>query len=39
MSRHFLSPQEEKAKLEEYQEQLTKELAGVQECINRLQTA
>jgi hypothetical protein len=39
MSRRFLSAQEEKAKLEEYQDQLKKELAGVQECINKLQNA
>jgi hypothetical protein len=39
LSRRFLSPQEEKAKLEEYQDQLKKELAGVQECINQLQKA
>jgi hypothetical protein len=39
LSRRFLSPQEEKAKLEEYQEQLKKELSGVQKCINQLQTA
>lgn len=37
--RRFLSAQEEKTKLEEYQEQLKKELAGVQECINKLQNA
>ena len=39
MSRRFLSAQEEKAKLEEYQDQLKKELAGVQECINHFQKA
>jgi hypothetical protein len=39
MSRRFLSPQEEKAKMEEYQDQLKKELAGVQECIDHLQKA
>ena len=39
MSRRFLSAQEEKAKLEDYQDQLKKELAGVQECINQLQKA
>ena len=37
--RRFLSAQEEKAKLEEYQEQLKKELVGVQECIGKLQNA
>lgn len=37
MSRRFLSAQEEKVKLEEYQDQLKKELAGVQESINKLQ--
>lgn len=35
--RRFLSAQEEKEKLEAYQEQLKKELAGVQESINKLQ--
>ncbi|MBI4765200.1 MAG: hypothetical protein HY787_11410 [Deltaproteobacteria bacterium] len=39
LSRRFLSAQEEKVKLEEYQDQLKKELAGVQECINQLQKA
>jgi len=39
MPRRFLSAQEEKEKLEEYQEQLKKELTGVQECINKLQNA
>lgn len=39
ISRRFLSAQEEKEKLEEYQEQLKKELIGVQECINKLQKA
>lgn len=37
--RRFLSAQEEKEKLEAYQEQLKKELAGVQESINKLQKA
>ncbi|MBA4395366.1 MAG: hypothetical protein C0407_17585 [Desulfobacca sp.] len=37
--RRFLSAQEEKEKLEEYQEQLKKELVGVQESINKLQNA
>jgi hypothetical protein len=37
--RRFLSTQEEKEKLEEYQEQLKKELVGVQECIGKLQNA
>lgn len=39
LSRRFLSAEEEKAKLEEYQDQLKKELAGVQEYINHLQKA
>ena len=39
VSRRFPSAEEEKAKLEEYQDQLKKELAGVQECINQLQKA
>jgi hypothetical protein len=37
LSRRFLSVEEERAKLEEYQDQLKKELAGVQESINQLQ--
>jgi hypothetical protein len=39
LSRRFLSIEEERAKLEEYQRQLQKELVGVQESINKLQNA
>jgi hypothetical protein len=31
--RHFITSEEEKRRLEEYKEQLKKELQGVEECI------
>ena len=34
--RHFMSAKEEQERLEEYKEQLKKEIAGVEECIQEL---
>ena len=36
--RRFISAQEEQERLEEYRDQLQKELAGVEECIQELKS-